>query len=917
MEKQKRWQFYLILAVIILTVYNILPTIFYYSQPLKKAIDEPRANSIALSIVERVNQLEGQSVDWLRSFCKELELKPLSIDLDVKRPQFVALSFKNVEDADKFRQYLPRAGALIPFVPAQLSIYESNEKETSKSVIVQRRIPLHFDSQQLNAFFQFSPKVDDTGQLTDLYRALVSDRVMQLGINLGGTSENAEHLRLALGDIEQVQTQEMLYSLAQNIVAFAQVFKDDSAIAHRYFATFTQIETNDRPKLVQDLISSLDRYKDKIKLERITLQQEGQKLQAEGSFLETIKQQRLDLLLTREKTLFSAEGLVKKHIQEFASGNVPWTYASLNNILQISAQKMQPGQKLQSISIGSRNPFIDELIIDWGNEKVYLALHSDLQALKQKLESSKGQASLKDHLSQLLFDAIASLSRRSGEKIVPFRESFEISLNEIQDSKSFLAIRLGKIAEAQVKQLKEAILDAWNPQHPDLTRKAFPVMTYEESLALPLEQQKLGLVIYAPSMLSKIPPQGFRMNSIYVIAKGLDSILAKFRQAPNSESTQQFLRDFGSLQKLLRNGGFFGYSGSSYALSPEFSNDFIFETEDYFQILLKATREHFTVHGTKRYGVLEFSNVEERLLTINKIETRMHEDLLKWRDDYYAAQLNLKGSSLYDVPPLTTNVFWDNFKLSFVKYFRGDERKILHWGLDLSGGKTVQIELLDANNRRVTDEADIRQGINELYNRVNKMGVSEVSIRQEGPFITIDFPGSQGLSAMELVKASSMYFHIVNEKFTPNNPLLADAVNRFLQEIWNEAIVTNRKSIEEINMIAWKHLYGESNDPDLVEPRSEAAKILYDNSLRLSDPLDTSISSAFNDSLSKIAEFRGDDFTDWQGQTHPLLIVFRNFALEGSNLENVQASYDPSKGNFLSFGVKGSQTSKQGQKFNA
>ncbi len=142
---------------------------------------------------------------------------------------------------------------------------------------------------------------------------------------------------------------------------------------------------------------------------------------------------------------------------------------------------------------------------------------------------------------------------------------------------------------------------------------------------------------------------------------------------------------------------------------------------------------------------------------------------------------------------------WDNFKLSAVKYFRGDDRKILHWGLDLSGGKTVQIELRDNNNRIVTNEADIKQGINELYNRVNKMGVSEVSIRQEGNFITLDFPGSQGLSAAELVKASSMYFHIVNEKFGPNNPQLADAANRFLQEIWNEAVVTNRKEIDEIN----------------------------------------------------------------------------------------------------------------------
>ena len=47
--------------------------------------------------------------------------------------------------------------------------------------------------------------------------------------------------------------------------------------------------------------------------------------------------------------------------------------------------------------------------------------------------------------------------------------------------------------------------------------------------------------------------------------------------------------------------------------------------------------------------------------------------------------------------------YWENFKLSFVKYFRGDDRKILKWGLDLSGGKTVRIGLRDQNGKPVTN----------------------------------------------------------------------------------------------------------------------------------------------------------------------------------------------------------------------
>jgi SecD/SecF fusion protein len=214
----------------------------------------------------------------------------------------------------------------------------------------------------------------------------------------------------------------------------------------------------------------------------------------------------------------------------------------------------------------------------------------------------------------------------------------------------------------------------------------------------------------------------------------------------------------------------------------------------------------------------------------------------------------------------------------------------------------------------VTNEADIKQGMNELYARVNKMGVSEVSLRREGHLITLDFPGSQNLSASDLVKASSMYFHVVNEKFTNNNPALANAVRTFLQEVWNEAVISNRMDAEQVNIIAWKHLYGDAFDPDLIQPRSESARTLYENGLRLSNPLESYSSNTFDDTRSQISIFRGDDYTQWHGQTHPLLIVFKNFALEGSSLENVHASYDPSRGNFLSFNIRGSFTSKDGLK---
>lgn len=905
MEKQKKWQFYLIIAVIALTLYNILPTVFFYSRPLKSPIDAKRAQVISEQIIQRVNDLEPESKEWIESFCDLLKIKPASISLKAEVPQLISVAFKNTEDAQRFRQFLPRSGALIPFVPSQLSLYDP-EDTANKTVLVQRRIPVHFDPSQLATYTEFSEKFTSQGTPTPLYRGLIEDRAIQIGTALAGPGENALYVHALSGHLNDQQQQEILNLLAQNITGFTRVFGESSPIAQRYFATFTQIDSQDRAALIELLSRSMDAYRDQIRAEKGVIQEESDQLKSKGQFLATVKQQRLELLTSREKSLDLASAIVKRNTQGFSAGKAPMTPASFASLLQSSA-----AEKIQTVSLNNQNPFISQISIDWSHEKIALVLHPDVASLRQKLDQSPNQSALRDQADQLLYNEIASVSRQSGEEISPHQNSFEIQLSLLNDSKSFLAMRLSSIAAAQSRQLQETLKATWHPLHPDLTPSTFPIYDYDTFSKLPASEQNFALVIYAPSLNRKVPPQGFHMNSIYVIAKGMDKFLQRLK---NESHPEQFYTDFNHLREILQQNGFVGYSGSAYGLSPDFAGDFIFEGKDYYQTVLKATREDFTVHGTKRYAVLEFTDVEQRLLAENKIDNSMHEDLLRWRDDYHAAKMNIRGVSRYDVPKPTRNVFLDNLRLSWIKYFRGDDRKILHWGLDLSGGKTVQIELRDSNNRPVTNDADLKQGINELHNRVNKMGVSEVSIRQEGNFITLDFPGSQGLSAAELVKASTMYFHIVNEKFGSWNPQLAEASQRFLQDIWNEVVVTNRKSIEEINQIAWKHLYGDSMDPDVIQPRSEAARILYENGMRLSNPKDSGISGAFNETFSEIAMFRGDDFTDWYGQTHPLLIVFRNYALEGSSLENIQASYDPSKGNYLAFSVAGSHTSKEGSK---
>lgn len=899
MSKQKKWQSILIVAVVVLTVYNILPTLFFYAKPLNSSIDMHKAAPIAQELVERVNTLEPEAEQWLASFCKLLKIKPVSMTLETSSPQFITLQFKTVEEAELFRSHLPRAGMLIPFTASQLSLYDNAEERSSKIVTVQRRIPIHFHPQHLQQTLQFSQKFDAEQAPTPLYRSLIEDRALQVGLSVAGPSENALLVQALSHKLTAQESVEITTLLAQNILSFSRAFGESSPFTERFFATFTQVDTSNRGALIQNFIQVMETNLSHVKEERQSLK----------ANLDTTSEQKLRLLTTREKVLEPALLIVKRHTKAFSSGHPPATFASLNATLHTSSSS-----RLQTLPLGGNHPFIEALVIDWNNEKILLKLYPEFAALRERLDQTTPSSALADLADGLLYNEIAHISRQAGEKIVPRQNQFEIALSALADSKSFLAFRLSSIAAAEVHQLQDTLVSAWHPQHPDLTPKALPVYDYDTYRTLSLADQQFALVIYAPSLSKTPPPQGFRSHSIYIIAKGMDRIIQRLKQEPPSDLTHQFQQDFSSLSSLLKQNGFVGYAGGSYRLGPEFANDFIFECPDYYQTTLSATREAFEVHGTRRYAVLEFTDVQQRILAENAIDNQIHEDLLKWRDDYYAAQLSLRGVSKYDVPAPVRNVFWSNFKLSTLKYFRGDDRKILHWGLDLSGGKTVQIELRDVHNKTVTESADIKQGINELYNRVNKMGVAEVSIRQEGNFITLDFPGSQGLSAAELVKASSMYFHVVNEKFSPQSPLLKEAVNQFLQEVWNEAVVTNRQGIEEVNQIARKHLYGDSMDPQQIHPRSESARLLYENNLRLCLSQEEGMSSSATDTLSTIRRWRGSDFTDWQGQTHPLLIVFNNFALEGSNLESIQASYDPSKGNFLSFSIQGSYTNKMGQK---
>lgn len=902
MEKQKRWQFWVIVAVLTLTVYNILPTVFYYSKPLKQPIDASRAEQVALAAMDRVNSLEGEAEEWLASFSKGLGITPTSIAIKPDEPRLIEITFANAEEAQLFKRFLPRAGALIPFVPAQLELAQETGQTNPEQVLVVRNIDVHLNPTEVQRLFHFSPKYGDEGQIAELYRDIVDDRATHIALAFGGASMPALQVTSIAKGEENPQTDDIATAMAKSIVEVTKTFGKRDPITKRYYASFSQVDSPERTSQIDTLVTRLEKVKADIEKEREPLAKEEKP--------DTIQRQQLARLDGEKQALTEAIAIIKGNLSAFKAGKKPLTVADVEAEIAKTAKTMDPKDPRQVVSIEGRHPLVEAVAIDWSNDKVEVLFYDDVEKIRLGAAKTEDATFLQERLRQFLINDIAQVSRRADETISPDGEGYSVALNTLTNMQSFTTFDLSYLAEKEAQQTNDILATNWTPSHKDLIAENYPVMRYEAFDKLPKDQQKLGLVIYAPAVKKESPPAGFRTDSVYVIARGLNTILEKHREAPNTDEGAVFLEDINNLGDILQKDGFIGYSGASYGMDPAFKDDFIFELEDYYTPIINATRENFSVKGSKRYAVLDFTNVEQRILTTNEIEDRIQEDLVKWDEEYNSAKVDPDPSKKYLIPRPIKSPFWQNVKLSALKYYRGDERKILKWGLDLSGGKTVRIGLRDHSNRPVTDPDDLKQAVNELYTRVNKMGVSERTIRIENDNIILEFPGSQELSARDLIKASAMYFHIVNEKFSLGNPMQRRDVNQFLQEVWNEAVVTNRKDATSVNEIAWMHLGGDVSSGE-VHPRTELAQRLYDSGLRIARPRDAISSHAFNDTLSSIAVIRGEDFSEWQGQTHPLMVVFHNYALEGANLTNVRVGYDPTHGNTLSFEVKNSYEGSQ------
>ncbi|NGX31762.1 MAG: hypothetical protein K940chlam8_01143 [Chlamydiae bacterium] len=856
---KKRWHVLVILLVGILTIYNILPTLFYYSKPLRQEVGKERAFEVVREIQGRFKGMEKENVEWTQAFCKLHGIEAKRIDV---RGREIEVEFGNVQDAERFKKYLPRAGAMRQFVANQLSLIGGDDK------IV--RVGQKVEGEAKENWFWYGKKMEDE-RYSDEYQNIVFDRTYEVvrQVVKGGMAKHQAQL------IAQNDKSGVILTLAGDLQRFCELFGKDSDVVRRYFSLFG-VEGSGA-LFEKKFDEQVGRFKRR--LGRIKISKAGKK-DASIAYLN----RRIEGLEAAKKIVVDSRGAFK-HV----------------DVAIDREEVLEDLYRHRCFYVGDLDVFVKQVDIDWERNKICVSLHEDV------LAAFKGAKS-EEHLmgmQQLVMQHIAYLSKQSGEKLEKNESGFVIHLNQMKGMQSFLAIDLKKVARQQVKEIKNLLMQRWEHGQDVIVCDQF------EYLKLSKEDQEKAIVVFAGLLKEHDEVTDLNKGSIYVCARGLAKKIKEVNG--KSEAGALLVRDFTRLSHLLRSyDSMLSYPGTLSGLDRSYQDDFFFEIEHFYSTFLKTTREDFKVLGSKELAVLEFTDVEERILAKNRVESQIHEELLKWRDDYNAAQANLDKEERFFMPKPAKSALLSNVLLSVKKYFRGDNRKILRWGLDLSGGKTVQVELIDQDGKVVGKEEDVKQAINELYTRVNRLGVSEVAIHQEGNNIVLDFPGSQNLTARELITGSSMKFHIVNERFSRHNGELWVDIDRFLSEIWNEALVTNQTETRGIQYIAWKHLGGDRNQ----YPMTESARVLKEAGLKLAHPDYSQQTVAFDDTMSQVGVLRGDDPMHWGGQMHPLVILFQNYALQGAQLENIRSGYDPTQGNYLSFAVSNSFVERDGVKLN-
>lgn len=866
METKQRWRLIVIVLVLLFALYNIFPTALYYSKPLTSPIGEKESEQIAKEVASRITHAHTDIIDRLKSFGEESGIAFTQIAFDDKDSSTIVCKVASEDDLSKAKALLPYLGMSATSMADQFFL----AKATKDEILLVRHPIIAIPAQEISSYFSFFPLSGKNEIPTASWIDISTVRFEKLLAAL----QNPLHLRGDLFQAAQENGWEASFArLSRKIADWNGSFARDGRLEMLLRIALRPGESK--------VHASIQRF-----LERAEAKK--RELHSKLAEIETKTVDDKKLFLEEEK-LQGVIALFQRLAQSPSQEKI-----ALPSSKEIEAI-IRKNTASFAFPLKSLHPFFSLASLDMARNLIELERGN----VRVSLQSASSN-SADDALRTMFLEEMARISEETGEKFDETGHSFDLRLTKENTTLSVLAFNLSKMAKQESLSAKEGVLRAWEPKNVNLHSGSLPLVDSDEYQRLPKESRDMCLFFFSPSEYAA--KGDLPKTSLFVVFKGGQKLL---EYAESSEGArEQILDDIKALQNYLQARGFVQWGQDAYQRYPDMKGDIVFELDRFYEPVLEASMESFYVPSKENIALLEFSTVQQRVKKENEIDDAVQEALVKEKEAWQAAQSSPNSMERWIHPKPLKNVFWENMKRSLTKYFRGDESRVLHWGLDLSGGVSIRVGLVDSNNRPVTDSKDLKQTANELYARLNKMGVSERTIRVENETISIDFPGGQGVSAEELIKASSMTFHVVNEKFSPSNQEINKQAHAFLQEVWNEATVLGTQDQENINRIAWKKW-------DLVKrglQSNQDLQALIDNGLVLEEPGTSDASSSFDESVSIIARYRDQDLSSWGWQGHPLLIVFKNYALEGGNLSQVQPSYDPMKGNVLQFSVRGSDS---------
>ena len=236
MEKQKRWHLIIIIAVLAWTLYNIFPTMIYYSKPLSKPIDKEGALKIEGTISQRINDLAENDKKWLESFFKLIGVHATKITYDDKDPSALTCTVSSPEEAHRVERFLPRAGANIPEKASQLYLGSVD----GNTIQVFRRLGVTISPKETQKFFSYIEKRGKDSAVTDAYYNLIKDRFLQVAAKAGGVSEASKRVTQALKGHDR----QLLDELATQISELCTSLSHHPTLKTRFLQNFFQTKVS-------------------------------------------------------------------------------------------------------------------------------------------------------------------------------------------------------------------------------------------------------------------------------------------------------------------------------------------------------------------------------------------------------------------------------------------------------------------------------------------------------------------------------------------------------------------------------------------------------------------------------------------------------------------------------------------------